>query len=489
MRNIINILGLDQTFTYLIEYIKDNTISYNDTSKYLVDNDVIHLFSENIKHYRKQNDWYSVLNEDNYLIDTIPQDVEYSKIRVYIPNHSISTYSRGVKYVLTLNTWIADKKIDLGSYVFSPTDSVASNGPIKKGNNEFHEYVEFDIIDPFSVIYSNDWNDFRLNVCKEVKNTNNTCSLLNVSLFVVNEVDERYMMHPQYTGGFTTFNILDNSDLKLTINTSLEPLGLECNILFNKVYDWLLEYFSETYNLVTNFNNIFIQTVIKNKEEVIIGPTVKVAPPVNPENGILKMYITKNELFRNFEEFFSSWNVFEEGWSFVSSLNVIDSRDTVNVVDDIENLSIVSNELPITQDIFSIFVNNGAEKIIDIEDMEIKTYNVVNKIENTVMQIDRPNESKSNIIQPVFFKVKELEMLTLHPVVVENICINLDEYKSKVNKFVLQIDGCKFEQIGANSYGILFKIPANVINSNSGTYYVLNEEYELVTTGKYTCVR
>ena len=80
-------------------------------------------------------------------------------------------------------------------------------------------------------------------------------------------------------------------------------------------------------------------------------------------------------------------------------------------------------------------------------------------------------------------------MLTLHPIVAENICINLDDYKSKVSKFVLQIDGCKFEQIGANSYGVLFKIPANVINSDSGTYYILNEDFELVTTGKYNCIR
>ena len=72
-------------------------------------------------------------------------------------------------------------------------------------------------------------------------------------------------------------------------------------------------------------------------------------------------------------------------------------------------------------------------------------------------------------------------------------------YKSKVNKFILQIDvkvedtyeRFRFEQIGANSYGILFKITGNKIPKSAikGTYYILNEDFELITTGNYNCVR
>lgn len=73
----------------------------------------------------------------------------------------------------------------------------------------------------------------------------------------------------------------------------------------------------------------------------------------------------------------------------------------------------------------------------------------------------------------------------------ENISINLDDYKSKVDKFTLLIDGCKFNQIGSNNYGILFKITANTLPSTSinGIYYILDENMELVTTGKYTCIK
>jgi hypothetical protein len=183
------------------------------------------------------------------------------------------------------------------------------------------------------------------------------------------------------------------------------------------------------------------------------------------------------------KEFFKDWIFYEDGWNLIGSFTVFDNENN-------ELLSVVSNELPITQELFSLFTHGGAEKIIDISEMEIKTYNVVNKIENKIVHLDRPNESKANIIQPVFFKVKDLELLTLHPAVTENISINLDNYKSKVERFTLKIGDCLFEQIGANSYGILFKIKANTLPAKTtyGTYYILDENNELVTTGKYNCV-
>jgi hypothetical protein len=93
-------------------------------------------------------------------------------------------------------------------------------------------------------------------------------------------------------------------------------------------------------------------------------------------------------------------------------------------------------------------------------------------------------------MQPVFFRVKETEFLTIHPAVTENICINLDDYKSKVEKFILQIEDCTFSQIGSNNFGIIFKVHGKNLPGKvpSGLYYVLNENNELVTSGKYKYV-
>lgn len=484
MRNNINIFGNNQTFNYIIEYKTSNTYTDGYDIQWHMNRDCVYLFEGDIQYYRKHNDWYKV-DALQFVDDYMPEQSKLSRIRVYLPAHSINTYVKNIKYAVTCNTYINGKKIDLGSYIFKPIDTVANEfGPIKNGNNEYHEYVEFDILDPYDIVYSDSWMPFRNLVCGEPKNINNTGSLLTVTLYVVDEYDDRYMMKDGCVGGATAFNIVDDKELfTLDLSLSLDPLGFKLTGNMNKEYDWLLNYIYETYGLSVSHNDIFFELVIKNNDSVIVGPTVSYN--ATEDYGTIVQTVLWRHIKSNngFKTFFDSWENFEAGWSIVGSIYI--------KYDNEEVLTFVSNELPITQELFSLFTNGGTSKIIDLNDMNVVNYNVINKIENNIVQIERPNDSKSNIIQPVFFKVKELETLTLHPAVTENICINLDDYKSKVDKFTLQIAGCMFEQIGANQYGIIFKLAANKLPADaiSGIYYVLNENLELVTTGKYNCIR
>lgn len=489
MRNNINILGNNQSFNYLIEYLIDKDYSVkNDTSWYRNGN-CVYLLQENIKYYRKSNEWYEVEKiKENFNTTHIPDTINTSKLRVYIPLHNISAYVKGVKYMITANTWINGCKIDLGSIVFSPIDTIANNfGVIKSGNDEYIENIEFDIIDPFSITYSDDWSDFRKSVCDEPSYINNTGSQLLISLYVVNENSGTYYIKDEYVGGITNFNISKETDylnLKLYIDNESPETGLKFDMSMNSEYNWLLNYLDETYNIDTRHRNMCFEVVIKNSDSVIIGPSIEYS--AEEDFGTISQKISCKNLLKNdaMNLFFSNWNNFEEGWNFASSFIVKND-------DNDELLSIISNEIPITQEVYSKFINACSEKIIDLEDMNITHYNVVNKIENKIVQIERPTESKANIIQPVFFKVKDAELLTLHPEVTENICINLDDYKNKVERFTLKIDNCRFNQIGANNYGIIFKVTGNKISgkTESGTYYILDEHDELITTGKYNCIR
>jgi hypothetical protein len=146
--------------------------------------------------------------------------------------------------------------------------------------------------------------------------------------------------------------------------------------------------------------------------------------------------------------------------------------------------------VPITQEIFKYFVGWDLDSLKNrqkIDDMKITNYTLVNKIVNEIVQLERPDKSKSNIIQPVFFRSVDSEFITIHPSVTENICINLDNYKSKVKSFILQIENCTFTPIGVNQYGIIFKVTGNILPQEitEGTYYILDENSELVTKGKY----
>lgn len=499
MRHRINIQGNDQVFPYIVEYINENKEYSVDTIKYFKEEEdnTIKLFNSNIEYYRDNNNWYSIntLNTD-FCTNYIPKTVKLSNINIYIPSHSVSAYVKSIKYAVTLNTWINGIKIDLGTFIFRPTDTLANpNGVIKAGNNEYNEYISFSIIDPFCLIYSDEWDNFRKYECNESENTNDTCSSLYVSLFVIDEYENNYIGINDYSGGYTNFVLSEDNDyLRLNIKPILSPsLGFSFETYLNKSYRSLKEYLYETYNIQAKDNNIIFDLVIKDKNNIIVD--------TRAEHSLERSYaakekyglITQNLLWKNISDenmiklFFQDWNKFTEGWNIVGSLTIYET----NGKDRTEKFSIVSNEIPITQELFSMFTNGGSEKIIDITDMNITTYNVVNKIENNIIQLERPNESKSNIIQPVFFRAKELEVLTLHPAVTENISINLDEYKSKVKTFILKIDNCIYNQIGANSYGIIFKITANTLPKNlvNGTYYILNENYELITTGKYNCIR
>lgn len=510
--NNINISGNNQKFSYVLEYNNESSYTANDTISWFKTNDkqeTIYLSDSNSNVYRKRNDWYNYDDSIMLSVQNIPNSIRKTNIKVYLPEHSVSAYAKNIKYALTLCTWINGVKIDLGSFIFGPNNSLANDfGSLKIGNNEYHEYMQFDIIDPFDIVYSDAWSDFRLNVCGEPTGINNTGSLLYATLYVVESYDNRYIMKNNWVGGATMFNISKPQDMmSLNINTSVDILGFEYTLTVNNVYNDLLNYLSETYGLNNiSQNNLFFELVLKSKDSVIPGPRIPYSSNALKESKIDRYQLEENNYIKKLlswhfikansnnpdykliYEFFNSWDNFSEGWNIVGSFIVnIDGEDV---------LTLISNELPISQNVFSIFTNNGTRKIIDIKDMNklypyLHTYNVINKNVTEVIQVERPNDSKANIVQPTFFKVNDLELITLHPEVTENICINLDDYKSKVERFILKIGDCKFNQIGANKYGILFKIVGNKLPSDivSGTYYILNEDYELVTTGKYNCVR
>ena len=504
MRNNINILGNNQRFSYIVEYIdpKNSNVIYDgEGARWSVNPDEdkhVYLLKRDLEYYRNGNEWfhtdYNGMNS-NYM----PEKPDVSTIRVYMPTHSVDTYGKNIKYVITANTWINGHKIELGSSIFRRVDTLASETAIKNGNIQYFEYFDMIIFDPYAIMYTDDWSDFRKNVCNEPDEINNTGALINISLYVVYEYDSKFIMSEDWIGGYTSLNICDETTeyLKVDLSKSLDPLGWKFYLTMNNQYCWtdmneeqcgLLEYLNETYGIDTrqlSNKDIKYEIVLKSKDSIIPGPMMTYSAPARAqymEWSYIKKYqdIERSGFYKVFE----SWDTFEEGWFIAGSLNVYSSEGE-------EILSVVSNQIPLTQEVFKYFVATAStNKVIDASDMEIINYSVINKIENKIVNIERQENSKSNIIQPVFFKVKDTEKLTIHPVVTENICINLDDYKSKVDIFRLQIEGAIFDQIGVNQYGVLFKIIGSALPNKikEGTYYVLNENSELVTTGKYKYV-
>ena len=530
MRNIINIQGYNQTYGYMLEYSTTNIeVDYeiNDDIRYFVDGDTIHIHSDEDTFFRVGNEWY--YGHDSECVNTyVPRKTDLSMVRLYFPNHSADSFRNGVTYMVSFNTWIGGYKVELGSFKFNRLDAIAiEDGVFEHGLERYYDCVEFNVIDPYDLIYSDHWEEFRKKVCGVNMNSNNVGSILNATLYVVTDNGNGMLMiDDEFIGGSAAFNIAKESTgfLNLHIEPDLDNLGWKFVTSVPKsfctdtaAYNRLFNYINKTYTIpVSSVNNVKYEIIAKNNNSIIQGPAVNFSPnPLNDPSEHITQTIGWDKVLDEVDKFtnpdypilsrveyipnprsglrhfFSSWNSdndgwphFEEGWFIQGSLTIELNGDEVYIL---------SNEVPITQEIFKYFVGWDKEELnkrYKVEDMEIKNYTLVNKVINEVVQIDRPENSKSNIIQPVFFKVKDTEMLTIHTAVTENICVNLDDYKSKVDVFHLQIENCRFNQIGANQYGIVFKVVGTSLPKEvtEGTYYILNEDYELVTTGKYKYV-
>ena len=52
---------------------------------------------------------------------------------------------------------------------------------------------------------------------------------------------------------------------------------------------------------------------------------------------------------------------------------------------------------------------------------------------------------------------------------------------------MLQIEGCTFPEIGRTVGGVVFKVVGNNLSGELalGTYYILNQDSDMVTSGRY----
>lgn len=276
---------------------------------------------------------------------------------------------------------------------------------------------------------------------------------------------------------------------------SRDKPSFDCQISFNEIYNGnLKEYLEETYNIKTGC--LKFELVIGNDTDIY---GICSSDLIEIDDNTTLVYSFDKGYIYQANDNFKNWVGYKEGIYVVASVDIInDDKESI--------ISLLSNRLPLTQNIYSYFINKeftyfakrGQFNIqsilhsINIDKLDMKLYNInaVNKIINNIVYTQKNDDVKNNIIQPVFFRVAESSEITIHPEVIENICINLDRYKSQVDRFILKVEGVNFHEIGRNSAGSIFKIVGNSLpkNNNSGLYYILSQDEELITSGKYNYV-
>jgi hypothetical protein len=508
----INIYSTDNQYRYIFEYEANADYSLQNPWKYtrgiegvvndnLSNKDDISFWAGDVKWLKHYNNWDYITDKPR--TDYIPTDVKTGKIKLYLPLHSLNTYYPYTLYMLDVSTFIHGHNIILGSFLVNIGESLACEQPVKFYNDWYYEYLEFEILDPTDIMYSDNWKEFRFKVCDEPafdkSGINSEGSILNFSLHPVESVSTGWQKRHIGVGGQNSLNLFDTNKGKLNVHLSHnmgESFDHNCdpafhiNVTFNEYFeDDLIEYIKETYG-ITNFKICF--DFIMRDDDDLYAYIRQIMEP-----NQLSLTITRDDIYKANNNFYG-WEGYDHGIIAKAYFYLLYGEEYQY------NLVFLSNILPITPDIYKYIVNknlfqsNGRiinnVNLNDV-DMNVLNINVVNKTE-IINNTDNNNLSmisdrRPEVIQPVFYTTTNSELVNIHTNVNETICINLDRYKHLVKRFVLYMGGKYFNEVGRTKSGILFKITAGEItatDSSEKIYYILDQDKNLISRGKYNVI-
>jgi hypothetical protein len=311
---------------------------------------------------------------------------------------------------------------------------------------------------------------FRQTICKEIPETNNCGAILDICISVVNKNGYEYTPDVKYASGRNLILLSERDSDYMGLSLVDDPDGWRLTLDFNESYDGdFRNYLSETY-LLENVGRIVPELVVMDQNSIYKMKDLKFG---NVNEWIFSQ---SDPLLR-----FKDWTEYLEGMFAMATLRIFDTAGN-------EIMDIKSNIVPVDKRKFSFIAGDE----ITIEDMNITVENldVVNKIQKNIVKVNRPDDYKSNIIRPVFYRSFPLEEIDIHDSVTFTIAIDLDSYKTKSDSFSIQIEGKNFAEVGRVPGGVLFKITGGDLphSEDTGKYYILDTNQELVAVGNYRYV-
>lgn len=436
---------------------------------------------------------YEIMDEEEDFQNTIITDSSETlltiekllNIKIYFPDFSIEKYENYPLYVFKASTFINGCEVILCRRLISRLDATAVTYNRQLFNQQYYEEFSFNIINPYNICYDDAWAYFRQTVCKWINDSNlpftnsdynDEGCILYVELIPVVENNDgiSYSENEKYSGGSNSIFLSDRSNYLHNV-ISIENGKLVNTIKFNSTYDTLSDYILDTYGNY-GYTNCYFNIVNEQGDYI---PDIRVIPliddPDDPDNNTATL-----DIIEDFDPSLT-WDDYREGFFVTCRSSIYDDND--NLI-----LSIFSDEYKLTpEDWGRLIANSNDLNLGNISDLANMNIDVVNKIVNNVIEVQRPDNDQSHLILPVFIKVKDAQNLEIYTNVTENVTINLDAYKSSVSSFILQIENVEFNEVARSPYGITFKVTGASLPKveNEGTYYILNEERVLVTTGKY----
>lgn len=145
---------------------------------------------------------------------------------------------------------------------------------------------------------------------------------------------------------------------------------------------------------------------------------------------------------------------------------------------------------------------------IDKSDVDLSKFNLLNNITVNVIEKDSVKTDISNnnfnssngtltgsspkvIYKPVFYRVQSLQDVSILPNIGQNIGINLLNYLTKVETFKLVIGDYTIIESARNNAYVIFNFRSDIVQylanyTGSKTYYITNQDDELISSGSWT---
>lgn len=163
-------------------------------------------------------------------------------------------------------------------------------------------------------------------------------------------------------------------------------------------------------------------------------------------------------------------------------------------IDNYRGNAISSNPVPIIKEYFKYLINDSSYNIKKIDFNKINNsedMNFVNKINCYVtkkdedLSLDKKITGVKVIYKPIFYKVGDLQTISLQRNLTQNIGIYLTNYMTKVETFKISLEGVVFNEIGRNEVYVIFQINSSIIPDMNGSYHILDQDDNYISSGKY----
>lgn len=164
----------------------------------------------------------------------------------------------------------------------------------------------------------------------------------------------------------------------------------------------------------------------------------------------------------------------------------------LNLHNDIDKLNALKREL-------SNSLTDSQQAKVDeiIEDLQnevnTKKVNFINSVKCIVdkkssgeVDLSKQTYNQKIIFKPIFYKVKDLQNISLRANISQNIGINLSDYLSKIGTFKIVIENTEYVEVGRNNIFVIFNINTNNIKEQSGSYNLIDNNGNYISSGNWS---